>query len=119
MKPDVLEKLSDSRDFYALVKSVLALCEPFGPVHAFRVIHNRGASRVACFIELESPKQQPVLARALGTRTLNGGVCLDIPVRKDFGTAGKVVTLASPPTGLEPRLPPQPAVRPANTQASA
>jgi hypothetical protein len=121
MKPDVLEKLSDSRDFYALVKSVLSLCEPFGPVHAFRLIHNRGASRIACFIELESPKQQPALARALGTRTLNGGVCLDIPVRKDFATGGKVVTLASPAPGVEPRLAPQPAVavRPANTQASA
>lgn len=119
MKPDVLEKLSDSRDFYALVKGVLSLCEPFGPVHAFRLIHNRGASRVACFIELESPKQQPALARALGTRTLNGGVCLDIPVRKDFATGGKVVALASPAAGVEPRLPPQPAVRPANTQASA
>jgi hypothetical protein len=119
MKPDVLEKLSDSRDFYALVKSVLSLCEPFGPVHAFRLIHNRGASRVACFIELEVPKQEPALARALGTRTLNGGVCLDIPVRKDFATGGKVVALASPAAGVEPRLPPQPAVRPANTQASA
>ena len=118
MKPDVLEKLSDSRDFYALVKGVLSLCEPFGPVHAFRLIHNRGASRVACFIELESPKQQPALARALGTRTLNGGVCLDIPVRKDFASGGKVVALASP-AGVEPRLPPQPAVRAANTQASA
>src|SRR6266404_3137169 len=123
MKPDVLEKLSDSRDFYTLVKGVLSLCEPFGPVHAFRVIHNRGASRVACFIELESPKQQPALARALGTRTLNGGVCLDIPVRRDFANGGKVVTLAAPASGVEPRVPPQPAVRAANTasntQASA
>jgi hypothetical protein len=119
MKPDVMERLSDSRDFYALVKGVLALCEPFGPVHAFRLEHNRGASRVACFIELESPKQQPALARALGTRTLNGGVCLDVPVRKDFATQGKVVALASPATGVEPRLPPQPAARAANTQASA
>ena len=117
MKPDVLEKLSDSRDFYTLVKGVLSLCEPFGPVHAFRLIHNRGASRVACFIELESPKQQPALARALGTRTLNGGVCLDIPVRRDFASGGKVVTLASP-AGVEPRLPPQPAVRSANTSAN-
>ena len=119
MKPDVLEKLSDSRDFYSLVKNVLALCEPYGPVHAFRLIHNRGASRVACFIELESPKQQPALARALGTRTLNGGVCLDVPVSKDFGSHGKVVALASPAAGIEARLPPHPAARSANTQASA
>src|SRR5258708_29606057 len=100
MKPDVMERLSDSRDFYALVKGVLALCEPFGPVHAFRLEHNRGASRVACFIELESPKQQPALARALGTRTLNGGGCLDVPVRKGFVTQGKVVGLASSAGGV-------------------
>jgi hypothetical protein len=119
MKPDLMEKLSDSRDFYALAKGVLALCEPYGPVHAFRLIHNRGVSRVACFIELESPKQQPALARALGTRTLNGAVCLDIPVRKDFGNHGKVVAMASP-AAVEPRLPQQPAARSAtNTQASA
>jgi hypothetical protein len=118
MKPDILEKLSDSRDFYTLAKGVLALCEPHGPVHAFRLIHNRGASRVACLIELESPKQQPALARALGTRTLNGAVCLDVPVRKDFGSSGKVVALATP-AGVEPRLLQQPAARAANTNTQA
>ena len=119
-----MEKLLDSRDFYALAKGVLALCEPYGPVHAFRLIHNRGVSRVACFIELESPKQQPALARALGTRTLNGAVCLDIPVRKDFGSNGKVVALATSATAAasspagEPRLPQPPVARTANTQAN-
>jgi hypothetical protein len=63
---------------------VLSICEPFGAVHAFRLTHNRGAARVACIIELESPKQQPALARALGARTLNGAACLEIPVDKDF-----------------------------------
>lgn len=85
MKPEVIDKLSDARDFYTLTRSVLALCEPFGPVHAFKLVHNRGASRVACTIELESPKQQPALARTLGARALNGSAaCLDIPVSKDF-----------------------------------
>ncbi|HZO04646.1 MAG TPA: hypothetical protein VFB93_25945 [Burkholderiales bacterium] len=84
MKPEVAEKLSEARDFYALTKAVLSMCEPFGPVHAFRLTHNRGAARVACIIELESPKQQPALARALGARTLNGAACLEIPVDKDF-----------------------------------
>ena len=115
MTPDVMDKLSGCRDFYALAKGVLSLCEPYGPVHAFRLIHNRGVSRVACFIELESPKQQPALARALGVRTLNGAVCLDIPVRKDFGSHAKVVALASAAAGSEPRLAPQPAARAANT----
>lgn len=93
MKPDLIEKLAEHRDFHSLTKGVLALCDPFGPVHAFRFVHNRGASRVACFIELESPKQQPALARALGGRAVDGTVCLDIPVRKDFGGQGKVVPL--------------------------
>lgn len=95
MKPDVLEKLRETRDFYALTKAVLSLCEPFGPVHSFRLIHNRGAHRVACFIELESPRQQPALARALGAGAASGTVTMDIPVRPDFGSAARVVTLAS------------------------
>lgn len=96
MKPDVVEKLRDSRDFYSLAKGVLALCEPFGPVHSFRLVHNRGASSVACFLELESPKQQIALVRSLGMREALGAVCLEIPVRKDFASLGKVLPLAAP-----------------------
>lgn len=116
MNPEILEKLSDHRDFHALTKGVLALCEPFGPVHAFRFVHNRGASRVACFIELESARQQPALARALGGRAVNGAVCLEIPVCKEFGAQAKVVSL--PTAGaFEARLAaisPRPASSPAN-----
>ena len=108
MKPEAMQKLRDARDFYALTKGVLALCEPFGAVHSFRFVHNRGAATVACFIELESPKQQPALARALGTRTLNGELCLEIPVCRDFGGQGRVVALAtassSSAPSFEPRL---------------
>ena len=93
MKSEVSDKLGEAEDFYALTKAVLSLCEPYGAVHAFRLIHNRGAARVACLIEMESPKQQQVLARALGARTLNGAACLDIPVRKDFGAPIKVAVL--------------------------
>jgi hypothetical protein len=85
MKPEVAEKLCEARDFYALTKAVLSMCQLYGPVHAFRLVHNRGASRVACLIELESAKQQTALARALGARLLNGAACLEIPVDKDFG----------------------------------
>jgi hypothetical protein len=119
MKPEILQKLSEARDFYALTKGILALCEPFGAVHAFRFVHNRGAATVACFVELESSKQQPMLARALGTRTLNGEVCLEIPVRKDFGGGqGKVVALATPASGFDPRLAPPSAAQAASSPAS-
>ena len=64
---------------------MLALCEPYGPVHSFKLVHNRGAARVVCFIELESPKQQPALVRALGAKVINGSACLDIPVGEEFG----------------------------------
>jgi hypothetical protein len=105
MKPDVVDQLRRARDFYALTRSVLVLCEPYGPVHAFRLVHNRGASRVACFIELESLKQQPLLARALGCRTVNGAVCLEVPVARDFPEQAA----APPPTSFPPlhtHLPP-------------
>ena len=84
MRPEIAEKLGEARDFYALTKVVLSMCEPYGPVHSFRLVHNRGAASVACLIELESPKQQPALARALGARVANGAACLEIPVDKDF-----------------------------------
>jgi hypothetical protein len=87
MKPAITDQLSETRDFHELTEAVLALCEPFGPVHSFRMIHNRGAGRVACFIELESPKQQMPLARELGAKLLNGAVCLDVPVLRGFGCA--------------------------------
>ena len=94
MKPEIMDKTSDARDFYALTRGILALCEPFGPVHSFKLVHNRGASRVACLIELESPKHQSALARALGGRAINGSVCLEIPVRHDFEKRSSVVALA-------------------------
>jgi hypothetical protein len=86
---EVVDGLGEARDFYALTKRILLLCEPFGAVHSFRFIHNRGAARVACIIELEQPKQHAALARALGARTLNGSVCVEIPVCKDFGSPCK------------------------------
>ena len=84
MKPEIVEQFSGVRDFYSLTKNILTICAPYGPVHSFRFVHNRGAARVACVIELESPKQTPALARALGVSGPNGAVCLEIPVAKDF-----------------------------------
>jgi len=98
MPSALLETTSQARDFCALTKGILALCEPFGPVHSFKLVHNRGAARVACMIELESPKQEPALARALGGRSVNGAVCVELEVGRDFekATRRKVVAIASP-----------------------
>jgi RNA recognition motif. (a.k.a. RRM, RBD, or RNP domain) len=93
MKSEVIEQLRDAHDLYSLTKAVLDLCEPYGPVHSFRLVHNRGAERVVCFIELESQKQQPALVRALGAKVINGSACLDIPVTEDFGGGYRVATL--------------------------
>src|SRR3954447_2359993 len=98
MRPDVTEQLSAARDLHSLTEAVLGLCEPYGPVHAFRVVHNRGAARVVCFIELESQKQQPALVRALGAKVINGSACLDIPVGEEFGGGYR-----SAPLHLRPR----------------
>jgi hypothetical protein len=89
MRPEVANQLRGAHDLYSLTKGVLGLCEPFGPIHSFRLVHNRGAARVVCFIELESPKQQPALVRALGAKVINGSACLDIPVGEDFGASGE------------------------------
>jgi hypothetical protein len=80
MKPEVLDTLGGAQDFHSLTKAVLDLCEPYGPVHEFRLVHNRRAARVFCFVELESPKQQTVMVRALGARSVNEAACFEIPV---------------------------------------
>src|SRR5687767_14342769 len=85
MSTQVIDELRSAADFHSLTRAVLALCEPYGPVHSFKLVHNRGAARVVCFIELESPKHQPALVRALGAKMINGAACLDIPVGEDFG----------------------------------
>ena len=85
MRPDVMQRLREAHDMHSLTRDVLDLCEPYGPVHSFKLVHNRGASRVVCFIELESPRQQPLLVRALGAKVIHGSACLDIPVSDEFG----------------------------------
>ena len=90
MKAEIVDKLAGARDFYSLTKALLALCEPFGAVHSLKLVHNRGAARVVCFIEMESPKQQPALVRTLGAKVIDGAACLDIPVSEDFGAPYKV-----------------------------
>ena len=88
-----MQRLRGANDLYSLTKDLLGLCQPYGPVHSFRLVHNRGAARVVCFIELESPKQQPALVRALGAKVINGSACLDIPVGEDFGADAQLAPL--------------------------
>ena len=103
MRPEVANQLRGAHDLCSLTKGVLALCEPFGPVHSFRLVHNRGAGRVVCFIELESPKQQPALVRALGAKVINGSACLDVPVGEHFGAASEAgVSVAALPIRARP-----------------
>lgn len=104
MKTEVLEKLQGARDFHALTGALLSLTEPFGPVHAFKLVHNRGAGRVLCFIEMESPKQQPALVRSLGAKVIDGAACLDVPVDDDFGLSDDL-TPALPASLAVPRAP--------------
>ena len=92
MKSDVMQRLREAHDLHSLTRDVLGLCQPYGPVHSFRLVHNRGAGRVVCFIELESPKQQPALVRALGARSVNGAASIEIPVTDEF--AGGVAAAA-------------------------
>ena len=100
-----MQRLREAHDLHSLTRDVLDLCEPYGPVHSFKLVHNRGAARVVCFIELESPKQQPLLVRALGAKVIHGSACLDIPVTDDFGS--DEARLAIPVLRHEVTAPPQ------------
>jgi hypothetical protein len=109
MKPEVLEQFRHAQDFSALTRAVLALCEPFGPIHSFRLVHNKRARRVACSIELDSPKRHAALIRALGAYDCGGLVYLDIPVGPDFGGV-KNITIAPSSSEMDaPLQRPQPA----------
>ena len=88
-----MQRLREAHDLHSLTRDVLDLCEPYGPVHSFKLVHNRGAARVVCFIELESPKQQPLLVRALGAKVIHGSACLDIPVSESFGSGETRLTI--------------------------
>ena len=72
------------------------MCEPRAGA-LFKLVHNRGVGRVACVIELESPRSSPAW-RALGGRTINGAVCVEIEVRRDFEARTAGVAIA--PTAL-------------------
>src|SRR5438045_4140511 len=93
MRFEVMQRLREAHDLHSLTRDVLGLCQPYGPVHSFRLVHNRGAGRVVCFIELESPKQQPALVRALGAKVINGWACLDIPVSEEFEGGYRVAAI--------------------------
>ena len=93
MKPEVMAQLRKASDFYSLTKGVLELCQPYGPVHSFKLVHKRGAARIVCFIELQSRKQQPALVRALGATVINGSARLDIPVAEEFDGGFRVAPL--------------------------
>jgi hypothetical protein len=96
MNAEITEKAGETRDFASLTEVILAACEPFGAIHSFKMVHNRGTSSVACTIELEFPKQQPALARALGGRAFNGAICLEVPVSRAFEAGGGVGVPAMP-----------------------
>jgi hypothetical protein len=85
MKRQALEQFRDAQDFSALTRAVLTACEPFGPIHSFKLVHNKRARRVACSIELDSPKMHAALVRALGAYDCGGVLYLDIPVGPEFG----------------------------------
>ncbi len=105
MRPEGMQRLREAHDLHSLTRDVLGLCQPYGPVHSFRLVHNRGAARVVCFIELESPKQQPALVRALGAKVINGTACLDIPVSEDFGGDARLASMPVRPLRREVAAP--------------
>src|SRR5689334_11370905 len=104
MRPEVIARLREAHDLYSLTQRVLELCEPYGAVHSFKLVHNRGAARVLCFIELESPKAQPALVRSLGAKVINGAACLDIPVGDEFSAGDAIAALRSEPRRAAARM---------------
>jgi hypothetical protein len=87
MNKHLLDRLSDAQDFGELARALAAECEPHGRIHSLQLTHNKRAGRVSCVIEMDSPKQQLALKRALGATGLDGSAYLEIPVSGDFALA--------------------------------
>lgn len=100
MNTEILNELQRARDFVSLTETVLAICSPFGPVHSFRVTHNKAAGRVSCFIELDSVTQHSRMIRELGATLVSGVVCFEIPMGPHF-VAYKQMQLVSPTKEIE------------------
>src|SRR5258707_10301388 len=94
MNSHILDRLCDAQDFGELTQALVAVCEPFGRIHAVQLTHNKRAGHVSCLVELDSPKLQPALKRALGATGFDGSVYLEVPVRDDFAHADAAPDLA-------------------------
>jgi hypothetical protein len=102
MKAEILSELQYARDFASLTEIVLVICAPFGPVRAFSIAHDKAARVVSCFIETESAKQHPAMARALGGTLVSGAVCLEIPVDSGFVSSRRMHLISPIPEGDSP-----------------
>jgi hypothetical protein len=78
------DRLSESQDFAELAQALVAECEPYGQIHSVHMTHNKRAGSVSCVVEMDSPKQQVALKRALGATGADGTVYLEVPVSRDF-----------------------------------
>jgi len=105
MNQDVLDSMNGVQDFGELTQAILTVCERYGQVHSLQLTHNKRAGRVSCLIELDSPKMQPALKRALGATGLEDSVYLEIPVRDDFACADAMHAPVHPGRMQATRLP--------------
>jgi hypothetical protein len=95
MNRQLPERLSDAQDFAELARALVAECEQHGQIHSLHLTHNKRAGTVSCVVELDSPKQQVALKRALGATGPEGSVYLEIPVCDEFAQA--IPVLSFPP----------------------
>ena len=84
MNRQLPDRLSEAQDFSELAQALVAECEPYGQIHSVHLTHNKRAGRVSCVVEMDSPKQQAALKRALGATGADGTVYLEVPVCRDF-----------------------------------
>jgi hypothetical protein len=87
MNRQLPERLGEAQDFSELAQALVAECEQHGQIHSLHLTHNKRAGRVSCVVEMDSPKQQQALKRALGATGTDGTVYLEIPVCGDFAQA--------------------------------
>jgi hypothetical protein len=93
MNRQLPDRLGEAQDFAELAQALVAECEQHGQIHSLRLTHNKRAGRVSCVVEMDSPKQQQSLKRALGTSSGDAGVYLEVPVCEDFAEAIPILSI--------------------------
>lgn len=83
MNPESLKSLAGASTAEELRAALAALCLPFGGIKEIRLIPDAHGREYLCFVELDSPKANPMMVEQLGGVNYGYSVAFRIPFKHD------------------------------------